>query len=243
MLIRSTQGVDLINNRVDKEPWQGWGVAARSGDFGRRALVLVVFAVAMAYLESACVVYLQRALGITPARLFPMRAASSLGGFAAIEVGREFATLVMLWATGWMLGTSWLTRLAWTSVAFGVWDIAYYGWLDAFIGWPGSLGTWDLLFLIPAPWAGPVWSPVAVSLALIGFGLAIVRRDALGQALRMSARALACLLAGGAIVIWAFLWNARVILAFGVPTSFPWPLFAGGMLIGILAATRALRTR
>ena len=37
------------------------------------ALTVIVFAVAMAYLESACVVYLQRALSIDPDRLFPLR--------------------------------------------------------------------------------------------------------------------------------------------------------------------------
>ena len=34
---------------------------------------VVIFAVAMAYMELAVVVYLQRALGITPDSLFPLR--------------------------------------------------------------------------------------------------------------------------------------------------------------------------
>ena len=209
--------------------------------FARRVLVVMAFAVAMAYLEAACVAYLQRAIGLTPTRLFPVKRASTLGGFAAIEVGRELATLVMLWAMGWLVGGSWLTRLAWTSVAFGAWDIAYYGWLHLFIGWPRSLGTWDLLFLIPAPWAGPVWSPIAVSVALIGFGLAVANRGSTHARVHLSARAFAALVAGGCLVLWAFLWNARVVIDEGIPTAFPWPLFALGMAVGVVVAARALR--
>ncbi len=196
---------------------------------------------AMAYLEAACVAYLQRAIGITPARLFPVRDASALGGFAAIEVGRELATLVMLWALGWLLGRRALGKLAWTAVAFGVWDIAYYLWLRVFIDWPHSPGTWDLLFLIPAPWAGPVWAPVAVSVALVGFGLSVAHLEHEGRAAHMTRAELAQLLLGGAIVLWAFLWNAGTVLDGGVPRAFPWLLFVIGLAIGVPASVRAVR--
>ncbi len=206
-----------------------------------RAAVVIAFGIAMAYLESACVVYLQRAVGLTPAHLFPIRDAASLQGLAGIELGRELATLVMLAAIGMLIGRTPLERLAWTSVTFGVWDIAYYLWLDVFIGWPTSPGTWDLLFLLPAPWAGPVWSPVAVSLALIGFGLAVPAIGASGRRVRL-ARADALLLGlGGAVVLVAFLWNAGTVLDGGVPTTFPWPVFVAGMVLGILGAAHAVR--
>ena len=119
--------------------------------FRAAALTVIVFAVAMAYLESAVVVYLQRALDITPDGLFPLRGPEMVGDLAAIEVGREFATLVMLAGIGWLAGRSWLERLAWTAVAFGIWDVFYYLWLAVFLGWPNSPGTWDVLFLIPVP--------------------------------------------------------------------------------------------
>ena len=142
------------------------------GRFRAVAAVVIAYAVAMAFLESAVVVYLQRALGIDPRAIFPVRDPAMTGDLAAIEVGREAATLVMLGTVGWLAGRSGLERLAWAAVAFGTRDIFYYAWLWAFIGWPSSLGTWDLLFLIPVPWTGPVWAPVAISLALAGFGLA-----------------------------------------------------------------------
>ena len=140
--------------------------------FRTTVIIVTAFAIAMAYLESAVVVYLQRALSMTPETLFPLRGQQVVGDLAAIEVGREAATLVMLAAIGCLVGRRWADRLAWTAVAFGVWDLFYYVWLWVFIGWPHSLGTWDVLFLIPVPWAGPVWAPAAVSAALIGSGLA-----------------------------------------------------------------------
>jgi len=205
------------------------------------AAAVVAYAVAMAFLESAVVVYLQRALGIDPRALFPVRDPALTGDLALIEVGREAATLVMLVAVGWLAGRSGLERLAWTAVAFGTWDILYYAWLWAFIGWPPSLGTWDLLFLIPVPWAGPVWAPAAISLALVGFGLAAARRLRTGGSVRASLAHVAAGVAGGLLVIVSFCWNAPLVLDGGTPTDFPWPVFAVGLALAAWGATMALR--
>jgi hypothetical protein len=209
--------------------------------FPATAAVVITFAVAMAYLESAVVVYLQGALGIDPTALFPVQEPALVGDLALIEVGREAATLVMLATVGWLAGRSGLERLAWTAVAFGTWDILYYGWLWVFIGWPPSLGTWDLLFLIPVPWTGPVWSPVAISIALIGFGLAAAGRLRAGAPVRAGRAQVAAGIAGGLIVIVAFCWNAALVLEGGVPTDFPWPVFAAGLGLAAWGATTALR--
>ena len=209
--------------------------------FRSAATAGVVFATAMAYMESAVVVYLQRALGITPDRLFPLENGAVVGNLAAIEVGREFATLVMLGAVGWMLGHSLVERLAWTSVAFGVWDIGYYIWLWIFIGWPHTPATWDVLFLIPVPWAGPVWAPTAVSAALIGFGLAAARRAGQGRSPRVRPVHAAAAVGGGAIVIASFAANAPALIAGEMPGWFPWPVFAAGMGLACWAAVASLR--
>jgi hypothetical protein len=205
------------------------------------AAVVIVYAAAMAFLESAVVVYLQRALGIDPRALFPVQEPTLVGDLAVIEVGREAATLVMLGSVGWLAGRSGLERLAWTAVAFGTWDILYYAWLWAFIGWPPSLGTWDLLFLIPVPWTGPVWAPVAVSLALVGFGLAAARRLRTGGRVRAGRAQVAAGVVGGLVVIVSFCWNAALVLDGGVPTGFPWPVFAAGLALAAWGATTALR--
>ncbi len=210
--------------------------------FSAVATVVIAFAVAMAFLESAVVVYLQRALGIRSGRPLPGAGARPRWATSrAIEVGREAATLVMLATVGWLAGRSGLERLAWTAVAFGTWDILYYGWLWVFIGWPPSLGTWDLLFLIPVPWTGPVWAPVAVSLALVGFGLGAAHRLRAGRPVRAGRAQVAAGVAGGLIVIVSFCWNAPLVLDGGVPTDFPWPVFAAGLAIAAWGAMTALR--
>jgi hypothetical protein len=209
--------------------------------FRNRALVVISFAAAMAYLEAAVVVYLQRALDITPDRLFPLRGPEVVGDLAAIEVGREFATLVMLIGIGCLAGRAWLDRLAWTAVAFGVWDVLYYGWLWVFIGWPHSPTTWDVLFLIPVPWIGPVWAPVVVSVTLIGFGLAAARQVGRGRTLRADRSEVVLAVAGGALVVVSFTADAARIMAGGLPGWYPWPFFVAGIALATLGAVRVLR--
>ena len=219
-------------------PWRpSPGAPAR---FRSVAAVVLLYAVAMAFLESAVVVYLQRALGIDPRALFLVRDPVLTGDLALIEVGREAATLVMLAAVGWLAGRGGLERLAWTAVAFGTWDILYYAWLWAFIGWPSSPGTWDLLFLIPVPWAGPIWAPVAISLALVGFGLAAARRIRVGRVVHAGRAQIAAGGAGGLIVVASFCWNAALVLDGGTPTDFPWPIFAAGLGLAAWGATTAI---
>jgi hypothetical protein len=205
------------------------------------ALTVVAFATAMAYLESAVVVYLQRALAVTPEQFFPLRGPDVVGNLAGIEVGREFATLVMLGAIGFMVGRSWVERLAWSAVAFGVWDIFYYVWLWIFIGWPNSPSSWDVLFLIPVPWIGPVWAPIAVSAALVGFGLEGARRVRADVSMVVARPDVAAAVAGGVLVVASFVADAPWIMSGGLPRWYPWPLFLAGLGVAIAGAIRALR--
>ena len=188
--------------------------------FRSLALTVGAYAVAMAYLESAVVVYLQRAIAIDPDRLFPLSGPEIAGNLAVIEVGREFATLVMLATVGCLAGRRWIDRLAWTAVAFGLWDIFYYVWLWVFIGWPHGPATWDVLFLIPAP----------AYLVRLGRVPAIGRTRAAGA------------IAGGLLVVISFAANAPTLLAGGSPGWFPWPVFAAGMALSGWAAASWLRT-
>ncbi len=126
----------------------------------RRLPLVAAYAVAMAYVEAAVVAYLREIYGIEDlVRDLPTVA----DRLTAIELGREGATIVMLLAVGWLAGRHLQDRLGHFVFAFGVWDIAYYGWLVVIEGWPRSPLDWDVLFLIPVPWWGPVLAPVLIA--------------------------------------------------------------------------------
>jgi hypothetical protein len=210
--------------------------------FGARSSVVITYAIAMAYLEAAVVIYLTAALGGQIGVLFPLQPTHVFGNLAWVEVGREAATLVMIATVGFLAGRSWLERLALAAVIFGTWDIGYYVFLWLLAGWPASLASTDLLFLIPVPWVGPVWSPVLVSLALVGCGLAAAH--ALDAGRRIAPRwwhAVACV-AGGLVVILSYTLGVGDVLAGGLPGSYPWPVFVLGMSLAAIAAIDALRS-
>lgn len=133
-----------------------------------RGIVVAIYAAAMAWVESAVVFYLRTHINrIVPYQANPL---PDFDQFGAAELVREFATLVMLFTVGWLAGTTWRGRVGYMSIAFGVWDIAYYVFLRVMTGWPASIFDWDILFLLPLPWWGPVWAPVAISILMIIWG-------------------------------------------------------------------------
>jgi hypothetical protein len=210
--------------------------------FWRTALAVLLLAVAMGYLEAAVVVYLRAALEAVPGAV-PAHEASTLGTFEVVEIVRELATLVMIGAAGWLAGRSGLERLAWAAVIFGIWDIVYYAGLRLTIGWPEAFDTWDLLFLVPMPWVGPVWAPMVVSIALIVFGLAAARRLRAGGTLVLSAAHILAGLAGGALVITSFLIDADRVIGGDTGPWTAWPIFWAGMMLAVVAALSALLAR
>lgn len=133
-----------------------------------RWLIIVTFALAMAWVEAAAVYYLRTLVDrIEPYQADPL---PMIGGFGPAELVREAATLVMLLAVGLLAGQTWRSRLGYAAVAFGVWDISYYIFLKVMCGWPHSLFDWDVLFLLPLPWWGPVLAPVLIALLMIVWG-------------------------------------------------------------------------
>ncbi len=209
--------------------------------FVARSFAVVAYALAMGYLESAVVVYLRAALGIDPGSLGPLPQSDMAVDFGAIEVGREAATLVMLAAVGWIAGRRPLERLAWVAVAFGIWDISYYVWLWVFVGWPPSIDTWDLLFLIPVSWTAPVWAPCAVSAALIAFGLAAARASELGRRLHVSLGEGAAASGGGFLVYLSFTLGSDRVVADPTARDYPWPIFVAGMALAMASGATVLR--
>jgi hypothetical protein len=132
---------------------------------------ITIFSIAMGYLETAVVVYL-RALYYPSGFGFPMKTIDH--GNAVTEFWREVATIIMLYSAGWLAGKNKAERFAWFMYSFAIWDIFYYVFLKALINWPDSLLTWDILFLIPVPWVGPVLAPCLVCLAMIGLAFLMI---------------------------------------------------------------------
>lgn len=153
-----------------------------------------VFYMAMAYLESAVVVYL-RALYYPEGFDFPLVPMDR--SLVGAEVWREVATIIMLLAPAALVTRSALERFAWFCFGFGVWDIFYYVWLKVLLDWPASLMSRDLLFLVPLPWVGPVWAPCVVSLGLIAFAFIVLRGRSRDARFRLDHWSWALLIGGG----------------------------------------------
>jgi hypothetical protein len=83
-----------------------------------RWLLVVVFAIGMAWVEAATVYYLR----VMVDRLDPYQAnpLPMSGILEQVELAREAATLVMLLTIGMLAGRTGRTRLGYTAIAFGV---------------------------------------------------------------------------------------------------------------------------
>jgi len=193
-----------------------------------------LFAIAMAYVESATVVYIRRIYGISDLILDIPHFDPFI---TPIEVGRELATLVMLIAVGWAIGKTLQSRISFAFFTFGIWDIFYYIWLKLFIGWPNSLLSPDIMFLIPLPWWGPVIAPVLIACLMVAGGILAVISEDKGYAIKLSVIDWITLIVGVLIILYSFMKDAIAMIPAGVetlaqlrPTPFNWPIFTLGLV-------------
>ncbi len=201
----------------------------------RRLAALAIFAVAMAFVEAAVVVYL-RALYYPQGFAFPSSDMPSRTYL--VEAARELATLVMLASVAVMAGRDRWERFLCFAVAFGVWDIFYYAWLWLTIGWPSSLLEWDILFLIPVPWVGPVLAPMVVSVSLVGGSLVLLRLKARGAELAFGRVPWTLAVLGGLIVFGSFLYDWSCTVEKRLPRPYPWGVFLAGEALGLATFAR-----
>ena len=203
---------------------------------------VALFAVAMANVEAAVVAYLREVYGIDDiVRDLPRE----FDRLTAIELSREAATLVMLLSVGVVTGRQLQDRIGYFVFAFGVWDIAYYCWLVVFESWPNSLLEWDILFLIPLPWWGPVLAPVMIAAMMCIGGAAAVRGVDLGVEWRMNWANVGIAATGIAIVLYTFMADAIAAVPDGReaveavrPAGFQWGLFLLGFAVMSWAGLR-----
>jgi hypothetical protein len=204
----------------------------------KKILPLLIFALAMGYLEATVVVYLREIFYpegfIFPIKLIPL-------DLAAIEIGREAATVCMLLAAAFIAERTRRGRFACFMLLFGFWDLAYYLWLYVMVSWPPSMLTWDLLFLIPVIWTGPVLAPVIVSALMIAAALVYYSDTRAAEEVMIPKLDwLLTILAGGVIFV-SFALNHRVAYEGGVPTRFAWEIFASGVALAIFVLVRVGR--
>lgn len=130
-----------------------------------------IFAISMGFLETAVVVYLREIIYAGDFE-FPLKVLSM--DLAVTELLREVATVLMLVGIGVLAGSKPSEKLAWFMYAFAIWDIFYYVFLKALLDWPKTLLDWDVLFLIPVTWVGPVIAPVILAFLMILLAMLMV---------------------------------------------------------------------
>jgi hypothetical protein len=227
-------------------------------DFWTFIAGLIVFSVAFGYVEAAVVAYLRSIYtplrahfySVTPDELFPLLSLEQLRTLGPehvarlkIELGRELATLLMLAGAAMIAARTLRVWVAAFLVCFGLWDVTFYLFLKMLIDWPASLQTWDILFLLPVPWAGPVIAPVIVSLSMIGSGLLLLWREYNNKRVHITGLQASVIVLGGMLIVAAFMWDFRNTASGGNPNPFNWALFTAGEAIGLLAFLSTLQSR
>ncbi|MBT6004402.1 MAG: hypothetical protein HOG79_01680, partial [Prolixibacteraceae bacterium] len=210
---------------------------------------LFIFAVSMGFLEAIVVIYV-RELYYPEGFAFPLNALPA--NLISIEIIREICTLLMLGSVAWLTAKTSLRRLSAFLFSFGVWDIIYYVALKLFLDWPESLLTWDILFLIPITWVGPVLAPIICSALMILMAV-IFERFYLTKKLNEIKRAEFIFMVVGAVIIsFAFTYDFGMLILKGgylsdffaipenpeflkelttyIPTRFSWEIFSIGIL-------------
>jgi hypothetical protein len=212
---------------------------------GRHAAVtlawVAVFSVAFAFVEASVVIYL-RALYYPEGFAFPLKLIPA--GYLRVEIAREAATIIMLATLGVIAGRRPWERFGFFLFAFGIWDIAFYGWLLGTVGWPGSLFDWDILFLIPLPWIGPVIAPLAISLLMTICGVMVVLRSAGERRFHPGALSWALGAVGTALIFYSFMADTNAGLRGASPLPYHYGLLVAGLLAyiaGFVVACRSAR--
>lgn len=212
---------------------------------------ITVFAISMGIFEGAVVVYL-REIYYPSGFAFPLTPIDN--HIAITELLRELASLFMLLSVGILAGKNISQRFAWFIYSFAVWDIIYYVLLWLVLGWPESLMTWDILFLLPVTWTGPVIAPVIISVLMIVFATMIYyfNRKSETQTIITKTEWL-YLIAGAFIIFVSFIWDycrfltnnissaelrsktfsdqLFVLSVQYIPDKFPWVIFFVGIVV------------
>lgn len=208
-----------------------------------------IYAFAMGFLEAAVVIYL-RELYYPDGFTFPLQEMPI--DLVKVEVLREAATIIMLIAIAMLASKNKWQRWGYFLMSFAVWDIIYYVGLKWFYNWPESLFTWDVLFLIPNTWVGPVITPIIIAVLMIVLSYYLILGNESNRSLPLIGVEIWSLIFGGVICIISFTldYTQQLIKKEGaismdsifrlsesyVPQAFNWVIYGLGiglMLYGI----------
>lgn len=202
-------------------------------------VALWAFALAFGWIEGSVVVYLRdiythQLLAPSTADFagLPATLVSIPSRLLAVEVAREAATMILLAAVAWLGAREPAARIGAFLMAFGVWDLSYYGTLHVVLGWPETLRVWDILFLIPLPWVAPVWAPALVAVLFVAAGAWLFWTPDRDR--RVGWRDAGVFTAAALLTIGAFLAEWRTAVEHREPESFPAWLFWAGVALGVV---------
>jgi hypothetical protein len=186
----------------------------------------------MAFVESAVVVYL-RAIYYPQGFRFPLNPITD--NMIGVELLREFATMLMLLSIAVLIGKKLWERFAYFLFCFGVWDIFYYVWLKVLLDWPSTIFEWDILFLIPLPWIGPVIAPVSISLLMLIFSLFIIHSFYKDYEFKPTLLSRILALAGTGFILFSFMRDIDATIHQQLPQPYRYELLLIGGLFYVAA--------
>ena len=138
---------------------------------------------------------------------------------------------------------------AYTAIAFGVWDIFYYVGLKVMCDWPRSLFDWDILFLLPLPWWGPVVAPASIALLMIVWGTLATASPDSSPGRASESRLWPVAGVGAALALYVFMADSLRAVPLGVeavrtvlPQTFNWPLFLVALALMAAPIAPMIRT-
>lgn len=168
----------------------------------KRFIPASIFGIAFGFLEAIVVVYLRK-IYYPNGFSFPLTLLEP--EMIQVEIVREITTIIMLATIGWILGRKFGEKFSFFIFTFGVWDIFYYIGLKTFLDWPESLLTWDVLFLIPITWIGPVLAPVICSIGMILIALIYIYLREKNYSLQFYPLNISLISVGVILIIYTFI--------------------------------------
>ncbi len=204
--------------------------------------IVFAFGIAFGYIEAAVVVYLREIFhpdGFT----FPMKvfgAGPRAERILLTEIGREAATIVLIFTGAWLFGRNRRQQAAYFMTIFAVWDIFYYVWLKVLLDWPASIMDWDVLFLIPVAWTSPVLYPVLISITMLAFAVVLLFRPSNVGAIKVAWLDWLAFCASGVIVVASFCIAGLHSTEEDFASHFYRSLFAAGYVLAVAVFLKCL---